>query len=138
MTRGGIARHVAGVVAVFDRAIIAPRQTTDVAIPAYAAADQADVLDHGILVHRPEQADIVCCRHIDGEVVDDEIFTVEGAHERAGGIIIPDGYKSGCTPYISAVTGGQSINVAAQSITTRKIHRHQLQLVRIVDRVRVF
>ena len=67
---GGRAAHTARSVAVADPAAVVPHQPADVGRAGHAATHQPHVSNYGSRAGGSKQTNVICCRPIDGEVVD--------------------------------------------------------------------
>ena len=105
-------------------------QGTHRIMSGYGNIDQAQVVDDGSL-RDTEQTDIIGTGTVDGQVGNAVTQAVEATAEIAAGV--PDRHEARTAPDITAIAGGRGIDAAGQGVVRAGRHRHQLQLVRVVD-----
>ncbi len=127
--------YCSGIVSIADAAVARPCQSANKIFSRNTAVHQSDIAD-GAAVGRTEQADKVRTRQIDCQVSDRMSLPVEGAGEFAGAGTHGD--EGTPRPDVRCCSRGGGIDVMSDRILSSQIHRHQLQLVRIVDGSRVF
>ena len=112
---------------IFQRAGAAAGKCADVVGAADIGIDQAQIPD--LALRQAEQAHIIACRSIYGQVGYDMILPVQGSLELlAEGM--GDGHETGA---VIPGTGFRGVDVSADYIITRKIGLNLLQLGRVIN-----
>ncbi len=133
------AGHAAADMATSDAAaVVFPDQTTSDVATGHADAFQPQIDNAAARAGPAKQTDIGLAGTVDGEAVDDMTLAVQAPGEGAAGIA--DGVEAGAAPDIAATAAGcrGQVDLRAQPVVGCQVQRHQLQLVGIADRGRVF
>ena len=125
-----------GGVAIADQAGIRAYQAANIVLSANAAAEHADMANDGTCLRVADQSYIPGIGQVDIQAADGMPLAVQATGECV--VARADGNEASFAPDSLAARRAAGIDVCTQHIRGARRHGHQLQLVRIVDRRRVF